>query len=463
MDTLKAPKSGLWPFLLSISFLSFLHGQTPGKKPNLIFLVTDDHRWDALGFAGNALIRTPEMDRLAAEGVYFRNAFSSSPICAASRASILTGQYERSHGYTFRQPPLSDALARTMYPAILKENGYRVGFFGKLGVEMANPGQYFHEFDSYDRGNYPDRRGYFYKKIGQDTVHLTHFSGYQARQFLRETGENQPFCLSVFFSAPHGHDPSTQQYFWEKASDPFYRDLRFPEPLLGDSMYFHRLPEAVKTGFNRTRWYWRFDTPEKYQEMLRGYYRMITDIDREIGQLRKTLEETGLAENTIIILMGDNGYFTGDRQLADKWLMYEPAIRIPLIFFDPRSRGGFQVEDMVLNLDIPGTILDLAGLQIPANYQGKSLKPLVNNRRRHLKRKEILIEHLWRFDEIPASEGIRTKHWKYFRYRHIQAPEELYHLAVDPLETSNLALVARYGKKLMRLRTRFDRLARNQR
>jgi alpha-L-rhamnosidase len=162
--------------LVILSFRSF--SQT--KRPNIIFILTDDQRWDALRFAGNSIIETPEMDALARSGTYFRNAFSTTPICAASRASILTGLYERTHGYTFQKPKLQQAYARMMYPQLLKDNGYYLGFFGKLGVNIDNPQQYFDQSDFYDRGNSPDRRGYFYKTIGKDTVHLTRYSGYQA-------------------------------------------------------------------------------------------------------------------------------------------------------------------------------------------------------------------------------------------------------------------------------------------
>ena len=444
----------IYPFLLFLLFSSSLHGKKD-IKPNIIFILTDDQRWDALGVAGNNLIKTPEMDALAKNGVYFKNAFSTTPICAASRASILTGLYERTHHYTFQKPKLQEAYTHIIYPKILKDNGYHVGFFGKLGVVIDNPSQYFNESDFYDRGSRSDKGGYFYKKIGPDTVHLTRYSGHQAQSFISNAPKDKPFCLSISFSAPHGHDSSVEQYFWQDKSTSLYENVDFPKPLLGQDLYFDRLPAEVKNGFNRVRWKWRFDTPEKYLRMMKGYYRMITEIDDEIGALRNLLAKKGQAENTIFIIMGDNGYFTGDRQLADKWLMYDPSIRVPLIIYDPRLPNKSRtVSDMVLNIDITPSILDFAEIKSPINYQGESLKPYLNRPDYSLHRDFILIEHLWKLPDIPSSEGIRTDKWKYFKYRYIQAPEELYDLENDPMETKNLAQGQSHQKILKKLRNK---------
>lgn len=440
-------------------FLTPFSSSAQNKKPNIIFILTDDQRWDALGIAGNSIIQTPEMDALAKSGTYFKNAFSTTPICAASRASILTGLYERTHGYTFQQPTLKQPYAENIYPKLLKDNGYHVGFFGKLGVIIDKPNQYFDESDFYDRGTNTDRRGYFYKKLGGDTVHLTRYSGYQAQEFIKNAPADKPFCLSIFFSAPHGHDPSIEQYYWQQKSETLYRNSSIPPPVSGDEKYFRQLPLEVQQGFNRVRWKWRFDTPEKYQQMVKGYYRMITEIDNEIGLIRKQLKEKGIEDNTIIIVMGDNGYFLGDRQLADKWLMYDASIRIPLIIYDPRNRNPSTVDAMVLNIDVSKSILEFAGIHAPGNFQGISLDPFLKKGNISTKRESILIEHLWKLPDIPSSEGVRTAKWKYFRYRLIQAPEELYDLKNDPLETTNLAGNVKYKNILRQLRERLHILS----
>jgi arylsulfatase A-like enzyme len=439
-------------YLFFCIFLISTTASSQNKRPNIIFILTDDQRWDALGVAGNPIVQTPEMNALAKAGTYFKNAFSTTPICAASRASILTGLYERTHGYTFQKPRLKQPYADIIYPKLLKESGYHVGFFGKLGVIIDSANQYFDKSDFYDRGGSPDRRGYFYKKIGRDTVHLTRYTGHQAQEFIRNAPADKPFCLSLSFSAPHGHDNSTDQYYWQDKSTDLYKNIKIPESLLGEDEYFNRLPKEVREGYNRVRWKWRFDTPEKYQQMVKGYYRMITEIDNEIGQIRNQLRQKGIDDNTIIIVMGDNGYFLGDRQLADKWLMYDVSIRIPLIIYDPRVKNTSSVDQMVLNIDITKTMMDMAGVAAPKNYQGKSLTPLLVNNKTNLNRDAILLEHLWDNPNIPSSEAIRTERWKYLRYRLINAPEELYDLKNDPLEKHNLASDIKYAKILERLR-----------
>ena len=441
-------------FIIFYLIPTLLFAQT--KKPNIIFILTDDQRWDALGIAGNKIIQTPQIDTLATSGTYFKNAFSTTPICAASRASILTGLYERTHGYTFQKPKLRAPYAEMIYPKIFKDHGYHVGFFGKLGVVMNNPSQYFNESDFYDRGGEAEKQGYFYKKIGNDTVHLTRYSGYQAQNFIKNAPTDKPFCLSISFSAPHGHDNSIAQYFWQEKSDSLYKNIVIPEPILGNDSFFNKLPIPVQEGFNRTRWKWRFDTPEKYQNMVKGYYRMITEIDDEIGLIRKQLKEKGVEDNTIIIVMGDNGYFLGDRQLADKWLMYDVSIRVPLIIYDPRIHKPAAIDAMVLNIDITKTMLEIAGITAPKKYQGQDLMPFVEKGNIPSNRKSILIEHLWKLPEIPSSEGIRSANWKYFRYRLISAPEELYDLKSDPLEKNNLAANPKYAKQLALLRKQCD-------
>ena len=431
------------------------------KKPNIIFILTDDQRWDALGYAGNPIIQTPEMDKLAQEGTYFRNAFVTTPICAASRASILTGLCERTHGYTFQQGPLKEPYVELTYPMVLKHSGYYTGFFGKLGVDIKNDTVLFNQMDVYDRnGKYKDHRGYFYKTIDGDTVHLTRYTGYQAQQFINNTPTDKPFCLSLSFSAPHAHDPAPDQYFWQEKSNNRYADITIPAPPLEDEKYFNALPKEVQEGFNRVRWHWRYDTPEKYQHSMKGYYRMISEIDDEIGEIRKLLQKKRIADNTVIIFMGDNGYFEGERQLAGKWLMYDNSLRVPMIIYDPRVKSHHVVKDMVLNIDIPLTILDLAGVKAPEQYQGKSLIPYVEQGTDPNGKREIaLFEHLWKLPQIPASEGVRTEKWKYLRYKYIKAPEELYNLEQDSLETRNLSANPVFKEILVKLRSKCDSIA----
>ena len=429
------------------------------EKPNIIFILTDDQRWSALGYSGNKLATTPEMDKLAEAGVYFSRGIVTTPICSASRASIFTGLHERTHKYTFQTGNIRSEYMQTAYPKLLKDAGYYTGFFGKFGVNFPEKNSMFNEIEDYDRNNrFSDRRGYYYKTLNGDTVHLTRYTGQKALDFLDRAPADKPFALSLSFSAPHAHDGAPLQYFWQEESDKLYQNMEMPPADISDDKYFEALPQPVKDGFNRVRWFWKNDTPEKYQHSTKGYYRMIYGIDLEIAKIRKKLAEKGLDKNTVIILMGDNGFFLGERQISGKWLMYDNSVRVPLIVYDPRVKNHNDIDDMALNIDVPATILDLAGIQIPQTYHGKSLFPVVSGKEKSLNRDTILIEHLWEFENIPPSEGVRTADWKYMRYINDKSSEELYNLKDDPKEINNLVKNPKFEKVLNEFRVKNNEL-----
>lgn len=434
-----------------------LYAEGVETRPNFIFILTDDHKYDALGCAGNTIIQTPQLDSLAAQGCYYKNAFATTPISAASRASILTGMYERSHGFTFQKGPLKQPYVDVMYPVLLKNAGYYTGFIGKLGVGIKNFRQYFDQIEIFDRvDKYPDRRGYLHKRVNKDSVLLTEYTGNKVVEIIKKMPTDKPFCLSVCFSAPHAHDTAPEQYFWKPESDSRYDSIKIPLPKLSDEYYFNQLPKEVREGFNRTRWHWRYDTPEKYQLMMKGYYRMISEIDDEIGNIREALAEQNLSDNTVIIFMGDNGLYTGERQLAGKWLMHDVSLRIPLIIYDPRIGMHNEVDDMVLNIDVPKTILSLAGIKIPKCYQGLDLSKSLYDKKLK-KRKAIMFEHLWDFQKIPSSEALRSKRWKYIRYSLPGNPEEFYDLKNDPDEKHNLILNSNYSSIIEKMRKELEK------
>ncbi|MBH45369.1 MAG: sulfatase [Flavobacteriaceae bacterium] len=449
---------------LNLPIIAQDHEKSSQIPPNIILILTDDQRFDAIGIAGNRYVRTPVMDNLARSGTFFKTAIVTTPICAASRATILTGLYERAHNYNFQTGNIRSEYMKSSYPVLLKQQGYHTGFFGKYGVKYNELDQQFDTYESYDRNNrYRDKRGYFYKKIENDTVHLTRYTGQKALDYIDKNGSSdKPFCLSISFSAPHAHDGAEEQYFWQQTTDKLLRNTSIPGPALGEDMYFESQPKIVREGFNRLRWTWRYDNSEKYQHSLKGYYRMISGIDLEIKRIREKLEEQGIADNTVIILMGDNGYFLGERQFAGKWLMYENSIRVPLIIYDPRGKPQAPVDQMVLNVDVPSTIADLAGVKIPNSWQGKSLMPLVNNSSKSIKRDTVLIEHLWDFTRIPPSEGVRTEKWKYFRYVNDKTIEELYDLNADPQEINNLIGKKKYTTVAQKLRSKLEELIKNK-
>jgi len=432
-----------FPSLLILAFFAFYNTTNlDTNRPNIVFILTDDQRWDAIGYSGNKHIITPEMDKLASEGIYFSHAFATTPTCTSSRASILSSMYEYQHQYGNFSDPVDSQILLQSYPLLLKKEGYTTGFYGKFGLKYDSLALLFDEFENYSiNTDYPDKRGYFYKTIEKDTVHLTKYTGHKAVEYIKQASQSQPFCLSISFNAPHAHDTSKEQYFWQSTTDTYYANVALPKPKLLGKRFFDTQPIKVKEGLNKRRWRKRFSSEDKYQNSVKGYYRLISGIDIEVGKIRKALEDKGIADNTIIIFMGDNGYFLGERRLAGKWLMYEHSLRIPLIIYDPRKKVSKTVNDLVLNLDIPATILDFAGIEIPTTYEGITLKNFThtNNQKEvpNKRRPDFFCEHLRSHARIPASEGIRTSNWKYFRYLEFEQ-EELYDLRKDPLEKNNI-------------------------
>lgn len=427
-----------------------------GEKPNIIFILTDDQRWDAVGYAGNDIIHTPHLDKLAGEGLIFDNAFVTTPICAASRASFLTGLYERTHDYTFGKPPLNNEYMYESYPYLLREAGYKTGFVGKLGVKL-NEGIEDSLFDSSKKTSWP-----YLREIDGKNVHLADINGNHAIDFIKSS-KDKPFCLSLSFWSPHADDGAEEQYFWPEYTDNLYADTEIPVPATADPAFFEALPEYLKTTMNRKRWYWRYDTPEKYQKMVKGYYRMISGIDSVIARIRHTLEEEGLSDNTVIIFMGDNGYFLGERGYAGKWLMYEQSIRVPLVIYDPRqpeAKRSKRYDEMVLNVDVTPTILELAGVERPKRYHGESLTAFFNDKPEQW-RDGAFFEHRLKNRPIllPKTEAYRDETWKFIRYEDRPDLMELYNFKEDINETRNLAYQPEYSDKVVHYRKICDSIS----
>ena len=452
-------------FLTIISLITLLICTEPlfarekENRPNILFLLIDDQRNDTLGCAGHPIIKTPVIDSLAAGGVRFKNAFVTTSICAASRASILTGMCERTHGYTFGKPPLSKQLMLESYPKLFREAGYRTGFIGKYGVKTEGKV----ESEMFDYFKPHDRNPYFKKQPDGTTRHETELAGDKAVEFLDSQPKGRPFCLSISFNAVHAEDGDKKNHYpWPKAVDRMYDDIEIPAPRLSDPKIFENQPEFLKNSLNRERYFWRWDTPEKYQKNMKAYFRMISGVDRVIGRIREHLEKMGLADNTVIFYMGDNGYYMGDRGFAGKWSHYEQSLRVPLIIYDPRlpetKRG--KVNDLIaLNIDLPATMLDFAGIDIPADYQGESLKPLVFRESVPEWRKDFFCEHLMDYKPIPKWEGVRGERYVYARYFEQEPVYEFLHdLKNDPDQLTNLASDPEYGDILAKMRGRCDEL-----
>lgn len=446
---------GLWWMAATLAMLSPDELAASTERPNVIFFLSDDHRAGFLGCAGHPVIRTPVIDWLAREGVRFENAFVTTSICAASRATLLTGLVERTHKYTFGTPPVAREFMSASYPAELRRAGYRTGFVGKFGVGV-HPGATAEMFDSFRP---VDRSPYFKPQPDGTLRHETEIDGDQAIEFLRSQPADQPFCLSVSFNAAHAEDADKVNFYpWIPALDGLYDDVDLSPPRLSSDEVFQGHPAFLRESMNRGRWYWSCDTPEKYQYNARAYFRLISGIDLTIGRVLRELDQQGLAANTVIIFSGDNGYFLGERQLTGKWSHFEQSLRVPLIISDPRrpaSERGRVAAEMALNIDIAPTILDLAGLSIPPHYQGRSLTPILRGEQPSDWRTDFFCEHLMDHPEIPKWEGVRDQRFIYARYFEQDPPYEFLHdLEGDPDELVNLANDPASAATLRRLRER---------
>ena len=440
--------------LLAILFL-MATAASADERPNVIFFLSDDHRAGFLGCYGHPIIKTPTIDRLAHRGMRFENMFVTTSICAASRATLFTGLWERTHKYTFGTLPISQEHAEASYPALLRAAGYRTGFVGKfgVGVEAEQQAAMFDFFEKVGRGPY------FHKQPDGTLRHETEIDGDHAIEFLRSQPEGQPFCLSVSFNAAHAEDADkVKHYPWIPAMDGLYDSDYIPPPRLASNDIFESHPEFMKKCMNRDRWFWRWDTPEKYQHNIRGYYRMISGIDYTIGRVLGELDRLGLAGNTVVIFSGDNGYYAGERQFAGKWSHYEPSLRVPLVIYDPRipeDVSGRVLSPVVLNADIAPTIVDLAGVDVPDHHQGRSLRPWMHGRSPKDWRTDFFCEHLMDHPSIPKWEGVRGERYVYSRYFEQDPPFEFLHdLEADPDQLKNFVDDPDYSDALQTMRAR---------
>ena len=459
---MKTLLSWLMTFVAALSIVPVKTLAKTDKKPNIIFFLSDDHRWDRLGSAGHPFLKTPTLDHLAKKGVRFSNMFVTTSICAASRATILTGLYERTHQFTFRTRPIDSRFSQASYPILLRKSGYKTGFIGKFGVNVQQKDREA-MFDFFN----PIGRAPFFKPQPDGSLrHESELAGDSAIAFIDQHKGIGPFCLSVSFNAAHAEDgdkrPGIGHFPWPKAVDGLYEDVPIKEPRLSDPKIFESHPDFMKKSMNRIRFFWRWDTSEKYATNLRAYYRMITGIDNVIGRVVKHLEKAGMADNTIIIFSGDNGYYEGQRGFAGKWSHYEESLRVPLIIYDPRAekkRRGKIAIPMALNTDIAPTILGYAGVKIPGHYQGRSLRPIMSGEKPKNWRRDTFCEHLMENGTIPKWEGVRSKRYVYARYFQ-QNPqyEYLHDLKKDPDQLKNLAEQQEYAKVLKRMRKRCNSL-----
>jgi len=440
-------------------FLSCSEKET--EKPNIIFLLTDDHRWDALGVMGNPIIKTPNLDKLAREGVLFQNAYVTTAICMVSRASFLTGQYQSRHGINDFNTSLDVEALKNTYPMLLKKAGYRIGFIGKYGV--GNPkDQPKSEYDFWECAikTQPD---YDNTDENGNYLHHTDKVNQDISRFLKQYGQQTPFCLSVSFKAPHEQDGNPPEFIVQERFKHLYENDSIPEPDTADPTYWESFPDFFRNSENiaRKRWTPLFSTQALRQENVKNYYRLITGVDEVVGNIMRQLKEQQLDKNTIIIFMGDNGFYLGEHGMEGKWFGHEESIRVPLIIYDPRKGNEFKnmVSDQIaLNIDIAPTILGYAGIEAPEEMQGEDLRLSADRKNILAERQDFFYEHTFLGSpRLPKVEGVVGRELKYMKFIEHNY-EELYDLKNDPHEKKNLAKETSYQTMISQLRARYQEL-----
>jgi arylsulfatase A-like enzyme len=403
--------------------------------PNLVIMMTDDQRFDALSCAGNKILKTPHIDRLATEGMRFRNMFVTNSLCAPSRATLLTGLYSHSHGVIDNKNRSLDAKQK-LVSDYLREAGYATAFCGKshIGGFLRD-----REWDYYF--GYRGQGNYLKPMIAEGTKGKDQaYDGYMddvvtdhAVAWLKQQ-KDKPFCLFLFFKAPHRS--------WDRAPrhKDLFKDDMIPKPATWDAKLDDK-PKAVQEAKNRVG---QFADVKTLDGFVKDYYATIVAVDENVGKVYDALKEMGKLDDTMMLFTSDNGFFHGEFQMFDKRLMYEPSIRVPLLIRYPKlAKAGTVRDEMVLNVDFTPTLLDLAGVPLPKGLHGRSLKPLLAGEKPAW-RKDWLYEY---FEDPDPSHncrkhrGVRTERYKYIHYFGTPEEFELYDLEKDPDERHNL-----YGK-----------------
>ncbi|WP_260703304.1 sulfatase family protein [Edaphobacter flagellatus] len=430
---------------LASGALPAIAAPTPGqKRPNLIFFYGEGQRADALSIAGNKILKTPNHDRIGQEGMYFKNAFCTNALCAPARATALTGLYSRTTAAfdnTGLHRPLPEDIP--LFTDLLRQAGYEVAIVGKVhvrnGVEDRNWDYYFGHNDP---GN--DYANPFFKegrkgKVGEQKqyhgVYPDDITTDRALAWLQEDRGDKPFCLLVWFVAPH------EPFFRARRHFDLYRDTVIPKPATFDDDLkgYPGKPKGFVEAENKIGTTTTHVACGSHEGIVKDYYAGLVAVDENIGRILNYLEKKNILDDTAIVHTSDHGYFLGEFRCFDKRLMHEPSLRVPMMVRYPkRIPAGTVREEMVLDTDLAPTFLDLAGVPIPAHMQGKSMLPLAKAADPSF-RKEWYYEYFeWPNPEaVRPHRGIRTERYKLIHY--VQDNDfELYDLHADPGETNNL-------------------------
>ncbi len=451
----------------------------PGAKPrNIVFILTDDHRYDAMGFMGHPFLKTPHMDSLAREGAHLQNAFVTTSLCSPSRASILTGLYTHRHGVVDNNNPVSPEL--TFFSQHLQRAGYATAFMGKwhMGSDSDAPQPGFDRWIGFKgQGTYwpnPNGLNVDGRKVPQKGYLTDELTDY-AVEWLQQQSAAKPFLLYLSHKAVHvDFVPGDKKegkllvpgvegligFVPAPRHQGRYAQEAFVEP---ESMAFTPRNFADKPMWvqNRKNSRHGVDVPFGSTELsmatiYRQYMETLLAVDESVGRVMEVLRKKNLLDSTLVIYMGDNGYAWGEHGMTDKRSAYEESMRVPLMMRCPELfKGGTRVSQMVANIDIAPTVLEVAGLEYPRSMDGRSMLPLLQGRSVPW-RDALLYEYYWEwnFPMTPTIHALRGDRYKFIRPYGIWDVEELYDLQNDPKELTNLVREPQHQARVKEMRTR---------
>lgn len=451
--------------------ITFYSCQQEEKRPNIIFILSDDHTMGAISAYGNSMMATPHIDKLADEGMRFNNCFNVVSLCGPSRAAILSGRYSVHNGYmrngnSFDRNQIS-------FPKLLQLAGYETAVIGKWHLVTQPAGFDYYNVIPY-QGKYFDCK---MKETGQDWQdgneggivqpgYLTEVITDEAIEWLKKRDQDKPFCLLVHYKAPHGpyHYPERYEKIFADTTltvpDNFYDNLKGKNRELVEgncgytklstiypSHFNSQMPDSLekgKTGYKK----WA------YQHVIKGYYRLVAALDENIGRLMNFVDETGLNKNTLVVYTSDNGWFLGEHGFFNKMWMYEESLKVPLIIRYPKKvERALVSDDFVSVLDFAATFLDYAGIEKPEQFQGQSIRTILEGKTPDNWQASHFYHYFGQF-EVPSHYGIRTKDYKliYFYEAKEEPLWELYDLKKDPKEMINVIEDPAYAQTIKDLK-----------
>jgi len=426
---------------LSTSAAAGLMSAQSTKPRNIIFILTDDHRYDAMGFLkGQSWLETPHMDAMARNGVHAPNAFVTTALCSPSRASILTGQYAHKHRVVDNNNPIPSGT--TFFPELLRQQaGYQTAFIGKwhMGGEGDDPQPGFDRWVSFrGQGTYtPSRNGLNIdgKRVPQKGYVTDEMTDY-ALDWLNTTDKQKPYFLYLSHKAVHADFVPAPRHKGKFNGKKFVYPQTFANPKPGQ-----KVPMWVQN--QRNSWHGveypyhsKLDIAEYYQR----YAETLCAVDDSVGRVMDWVRSRNELDSTLVIYMGDNGFAFGEHGLIDKRTAYEESMRVPMLLQCPELFGrGKKLNEVVANIDIAPTCLTAAGVKVPDSMQGRSFLDLAQGKKTEW-RDGLLYEYYWErnFPQTPTMHAIRSDRYKYIRYQGLWDLDELYDLQNDPLETKNL-------------------------